>query len=189
MLPQSQQLFVVIGGRPANVRMMNLAARLGLDGSVLILDAGNRANPYLLSKELRRMTIDPFAALKRIRIARAFTCHQVVALLEQTLESGRPRQPLLVLDLLSTFYDESVSVIESRRLLENSLRLLALLNQAAPVVVSARLPHDDFPQRRDFLPRLCELAAQIWEEAPGSPPEFRQGVLPAPDFLPEERGD
>lgn len=177
-LPQTRQLFVVVGGKDANSRIIDLAARLSLMGPLLILDGGNRSNPYPLVKALRRLTNDPVQALNRIQIARAFTCHQVIALLEQTLEERRESRPVLVLDLLSTFYDESVSFRESQRLLERGLHSIQALNQAAPVVVSARPPLADFPQRRVFLLRLCALASQVWEEAPLPEPAAFQLVLP-----------
>jgi hypothetical protein len=58
----------------------------------------------------------------------------MVALLVQTPTS---QAPTLVLDLLSTFYDENVPLLERLRLLEQSLAQLRRLSQPAPVVVSA----------------------------------------------------
>jgi len=177
-LPQSNQLFVVVGGQSAHARLMDLAARLSLAGHLLILDGGNRANPYPLARELRRLTSDPVKALNRIQIARAFTCHQVVALLEQTLEDRRGTRPVLILDLLSTFYDESISLVESQRLLERGLRSIRILNQSAPVVISSRPPLAEFPQRRVFLARICAVASRVWEEAPIPNTAPLQMVLP-----------
>jgi hypothetical protein len=48
-----------------------------------------------------------------VRLSRAFTCYQMLALLAETPAGG---PPTLVLDLLDTFYDESVPLHESRRL-------------------------------------------------------------------------
>ena len=177
-LPQSNQLFVVVGGQVAHARIMDMAARLALSGQLLILDGGNRANPYPLARELRRLTNDPVKALNRIQIARAFTCHQVVTLLEQTLENRGTRRPVLILDLLSTFYDESIPFVESQRLLERAIRSIRLINQGAPVVVSSRPPTVDLPQRRVFVTRLCAIASQVWEEAPVPVLVSQQMVLP-----------
>jgi hypothetical protein len=166
IFPKPNELFVVVGGKSATPHMIDLAVRLALSGPLLILDGGNSANPYPMARELRRHTLDPVRFLQQIQIARAFTCHQVVALLEQTIESGQPRQPVLIFDLLSTFYDESISIVESRRLLECALQAIQVLNRLAPIVVSARQPLNDFPQRKVFFTRLCEIASQVWEEVP-----------------------
>jgi hypothetical protein len=101
-----------------------------------------------------------------------------VALLEQTLEDRRGTRPVLILDLLSTFYDESISFVESQRLLERGLRSIRILNQTVPVVISARPPVVEFPQRRVFLLRLCAVASRVWEEAPIPSEAPLQMVLP-----------
>ncbi len=77
-------------------------------------------------------------ALRRISLARAFTCYQMLTLLNQT--PAIPQQPTIVLDLLATFYDESVRADEALRRLENCLAYLRRLSAQAPVVVSARPP-------------------------------------------------
>jgi hypothetical protein len=160
----SHQLYVAIGARTASSRMLEMAAHLSLRGRILILDCGNRANPYPLARKLRGLTKDPVQALENIDNARAFTCYQVVALLEETAHSGPPFPPVLVFDLLSTFYDESVSFNESQRLLNQSLLFIDRISRSVPVAVSARPPAADFPQRRVFLHQLCQFAGEIWEE-------------------------
>jgi len=77
-------------------------------------------------------------ALARISLARAFTCYQMLTLLSET--PAISQQPTLVLDLLATFYDESVRADEALRLLESCLADLRRLSAQAPVVVSARPP-------------------------------------------------
>jgi hypothetical protein len=77
-------------------------------------------------------------ALARITLARAFTCYQMLTLLSET--PAIPHQPTLALDLLATFYDESVPAAEALRLLERCLVDLRRLSAQAPVVVSARPP-------------------------------------------------
>jgi len=169
-LPNSNQFFVVIGGRAAAGRLLDLAARLALNGPLFLLDCGNRANPLPLVRELRRQTNDPVRALGNIRAARAFTCYQVVALLEQF--GFFPLQPpVLIFDLLASFYDESVSFAEGRRLLEQCLRCLTHIHRSAPLLVSARPPLAGFPERKVFLEMLCGLAERCWiEETPQAQP-------------------
>jgi hypothetical protein len=165
ILPDSNQLYVVLGGRTAAGRLLELAARLALRGPLLVLDCGNRANPLPLVRELRRLTLDPVRVLQNIQSARAFTCYQALALMEQAA-SRTARQPVLIFDLLATFYDESVSYREGQQLLEQSLDCIMRMCQSAPVVVSLRPPLADFPERRAFVEMVCSRSGQFGAEEP-----------------------
>lgn len=168
-LPDTNQLYIVIGSRTAASRLLDLAACLALRGPLLLLDCGNRANPLPLVRELRRLTHDPVQALGNIRVARAFTCYQVVALLDQ-VGYFPIQQPVLILDLLASFYDESVSYAEGRRLLEQCLRCLTHIRRSVPLLVSARPPLADFPERQAFIELLCRISDRYWiEETPHTP--------------------
>ncbi len=175
-LPASNQLCVVIGGRLASGRLLEMAAHLALRGPLLLLDCGNRANPLPVVRALRRLTHDPLQALEHIQAARAFTCYQVAALFEQVSRRPGP-QPILIFDLLATFYDESVSYADGRRLLEHSLGCIDRLRQSAPVLVSARPPLADFPERSTFLDLLCHLSDRYWIEEIPAASTPRQGAL------------
>lgn len=155
--------------------LMNLAARLALEGPLRVLDGGNRFNAYQCSRDLARyLTAHPAQAdesqsglalpgmdaqdaaahgaaaqgagrphtwkqaLERISLARAFTCYQMLTLLGET--PPLLQRPTLALDLLATFYDESVRADEALHLLERCLGDLRRLSAQAPVVVSARPP-------------------------------------------------
>lgn len=173
ILPNANEFYLVVGRRAAAGRLIELAARLALRGPLLVLDCGNRANPQTLARELRRRTNDPVGALRNVVSARAFTCYQVVTLLDQT--AGRPiQQPVLIFDLLATFYDESVSYREGRRLLEHSIQQIQAIRRNAPVVASAAPPPDEFPQRQTFLNRLCSQAGEVWQEQLALAQELQQ---------------
>lgn len=172
-LPNPSQIYLVIGGHSAAQQLLQMAAHLALRGPLLLLDCGNRANPLPLVRELRRQTPDPVHALQNIHSARAFTCNQVLALLAQT--AGAPvQQPVLVFDLLATFYDESISFGEGRRLLAQSLGCLRQIRQTAPLLISARPPLAAFPQRKIFLELLLEMSDRTWLEETPQPPQINQ---------------
>lgn len=162
-MPLPQRLLLVIAPHAARPLMLELAARAALGGALRVLDGGNQFNVYPVAQELRRHTAELRAALQRIRVARAFTCYQMAALLEQ---SPPQAQPTLVLDLLSTFYDEDVRIEEAGQLLKVCLVELRRLAQAGPLVVSARVPPEacaDRPARAALLNQLRAAAAQVWE--------------------------
>ncbi len=117
---------------------MELAARLARQGPVQALDCGNCFKAYSLARYLYLQNLPgkgPAVSnlLERVRVARAFTCYQVLTLLSET--SGG-EFPILALDLLATFYDENVPELERQRLLKTSLVHLQRLCQRAPVIVS-----------------------------------------------------
>ncbi|HMD87594.1 MAG TPA: hypothetical protein VKF38_00395 [Anaerolineaceae bacterium] len=166
IIPNSNKLYFVVGNHAAADRLLDLAARLALQGRLLILDCGNRANPLPLVRELRRLTNDPVQALGNIRLARAFTCYQVTALLEG--QANQPiQQPVLIFDLLATFYDESLTYAEGRRLLDQSLGFMTHICRFAPVLASSKPPPAEFPERKSFLELVCNQSDVLWvEEAP-----------------------
>ncbi len=159
--PISGQLALVLGPHAAQAQMLDLAARLAVGGPVRVLDCGNRFNVYPVARAIRSRTDGLQAALQRIRLARAFTCYQVLALLEEAPDEG---VPTLVIDLLATFYDEDVKLPETQRLLRRCLQQLRRLSQAAPLIVSAQPPKPIIYEERIGLFEAVRAAAKVlWE--------------------------
>jgi hypothetical protein len=101
----------------------------GID--VIVLDGANRFDPYMASSFARRALIPPERLLRRIRIARAFTCYQMATLMGERLvsllrqeEEAAPRQKpwVIVLGPTTTFFDKDVPEREVRPLFEKSLK-------------------------------------------------------------------
>ncbi len=140
-----------------------LTARLALRSPLRILDCGNSFRGYPLAREIRRQNMAVNQVLDRIDIARAFTCYQVPALLSETPADGTPT---LVLDLLSTFYDENINEIERGRLLALSIRHLKRISTRSPLAVSI-LQSTNHPADR-WQEMLMQSASLIWhiEELP-----------------------
>jgi hypothetical protein len=163
--PLPGNLLLVVAPGAGTALMMDLVARLAARGPLRLLDGGNRIDIHAVSRALARLPLDLNTALSRIQLSRAFTCYQVATLLHET-----PVQPVptLVLDLLSTFYDESVPAAESLRLLQSCILQLRRLNQWAPVAVSART---ELPtERPELLQTLQAAADQAWILEPHIPP-------------------
>lgn len=147
------KLGLLLAPDAARETMMALTAVLALQGPVRVVDGGNQFAAYQIARRLRRQTPHLDDALNRITLVRAFTCYQVIALLTQTPATA---VPLLGLDLLATFTDESVPVTESFRLWRLALSHLRRLRCQAPVVVSLRPPPQ--PQRSGLVTLLRETA-------------------------------
>ncbi len=171
--PLPGRLLVLAAAHAAGASMLELAARLAQRGPLRVLDGGNRFNAYIVARCLRRLyasssgPADLPQALGRIRVARAFTCYQMTAMLEQAPESA---SPVLVVDFLNTFYDESVPLAERRRLLEICLEHLERLSQPAAVVVSLRPPRPPLKDPTGFLDCVLAAASLVWfPDAPQEP--------------------
>jgi len=153
-----QQLHLVLAPHRAQRQMMTLlAARLAVTGRVCLVDAGNCFDGYGLARQLRQQTPRWQEALERVSVARAFTCYQVETLLSETVADF---SPVLVLNLLDTFYDENVNLTERLRLLNVSLAELRRLHRAASVAVSTCQPTRDQPA--ELLEMLKDAAGQVW---------------------------
>ncbi len=156
---QPGQRFLIVAP-PALLRPVTLeiSAWLAMRGPVEVLDGGNGFDAYRVARTLRRHTPDLAAALRRIRVARVFTCYQMAALLSRTPATQAPK---LVMDVLATFYDENVALPECARLLSETIRHLHRLSLAAPLVVSAHPPAASQPDRSLLLARLEQITEKI----------------------------
>jgi len=109
---------------------------------VWVVDAANRFDPYRLVREAVRGNLAPREALTRVRVARAFTSHQLLRLLKETFPARLAAGSLvLVLGPVSLFYDEQVPWGERRRLFQDLMRLLARIKaQSALLLLQPLLP-------------------------------------------------
>ncbi len=155
LAPHSLTVFIAPhgGGEP----VVQLLAGLALRGPVSVLDGGNRFPAYRLLRLLGMHTRHPAAAASRVGLRRAFTCYQVLALLEDT--PSLP-DPCLLLDPFATFFDEQVPAVEVNRLLEACLRQLDRLCAAAPLLVA--LSPARTPERAFIVERLCLRADTLY---------------------------
>ena len=90
---------------------------------VVFLDGANSFDPLLIAKIARRTGLVPEELLSRIHISRAFTCHQMQALVTERLADALDRfntNVAIVSGLLSTFYDQDVPFGEAHELLKTT---------------------------------------------------------------------
>jgi hypothetical protein len=128
---------------------------------VIVLDGANRFDPYAVSSFARKESISPESLLKRIRIARAFTCYQMATLMGEKLKSAvaQAQKPwVILLGPITTFLDEDVPEREVRPLFERSLKKVEILaEEGVPFFLfQAMLP---FRSKRAYLmKRLFQFA-------------------------------
>lgn len=163
---RSGSLTVVYAAHAARDEISHVIAQLALRGPVTVLDGGNRFQAYRIGQLLRRYTTEVHSAAERLFIRRAFTCYQMLALLEDT--PALPH-PYLILDPLLTFYDENVRPHEAGRLLEACLGQIERLRHAAPVGVTLGQPI--LEERAFLVQKVCDRADNLFTEelpAPGA---------------------
>lgn len=152
---QTSRLIVIHGCTGSSEVISTLIAELALRAPVHVLDGGNRFTAYKIMRLIRKCTVDVNTAAERIILQRAFTCYQMLSLLEGIAPS---KTPCLALDLLTTFYDETIQMHEAQRVLENCLAHLERLSLSSPVVLT--LAHPKNMERAFFTDLIMEYADQ-----------------------------
>lgn len=133
--------------------MLNLAIYLGLQDGVLIIDGSNRFDLHYVAYGLRRFTPRWERGAKQTLIVRAFTCYEMVKALEKCADGS---QPILVMDMLSTFYDEAVTDRQSQLLAKRCLAAIGIHKQTRPVVVTLSPPRADQNGRAELNSLVLE---------------------------------
>jgi hypothetical protein len=142
--------------REQRVQMLACIAHLALEQQVVVLDGGMLFNAYRVVMAACGQT----CILHHIRFARAFTCYQMVALLER---APAEEACVVVLDLLATFQDKNVPVSERMRLLKTCLPHLTRLSQARGALVSVGLVAGMSPESQPLFNLLEREAAQVYD--------------------------
>lgn len=130
-------LFVLYGHPAANsLAQKLLLVPLSRNRQVTLLDAGNVFDPYLITRMAQALGREPRELLSKILVSRSFTCHQTHALVRRMASPNNRVSPfVLVLSLLSTFYDDEVALSERRALLKRTITLLKRISKEGGTVL------------------------------------------------------
>lgn len=127
------------------VRSVTPMDRGGLGSEAVFIDGGNIFNPYVAADVARSLGLDPSFVLERIYVSRAFTVHQLSALVLERLEGflGQCRAGLVyVSDICRLFMDRGVSEAEARSLfLKVCSRLSEVAERHGLIVLASYTPH------------------------------------------------
>lgn len=162
---QTTKLFVLQGCGGASEAISTLIAEASLRAPVHVLDGGNRFAAYRVMRLIRRRTVNIKRAADHIILQRAFTCYQMLGLLEGTAAG---KTPCILLDLLTTFHDETIPTHEARRVLQNCLAHLERLSLSSPVVLTLMPPgNTERAFFADLLMECADIHVKLEEPAPG----------------------
>ena len=154
--PERIKLHVLTSQERGNIG--DLIAMTALRGPLTII-AGNEWLPtYQVPKMLRRYTTAIKETLDRVHLARAFTCYQMMDILENTAPI---REPLLMINFLFTFYDENIGLDVRKRILEQCLQKLKILSVSRPVAMLIERMPKKHKEYEEFYPLLESMAHEI----------------------------
>ncbi len=140
---------ILLQGVPFVMRLgLTIAVRSLLAGDRLCwVDGVNAFNPYAVARLARRAGRNPKEVLARVYVSRAFTCHQLHALVVERLPQAvreLPADGVVAVGLGATFHDHEVPPPEAASLFDEVVQGLERLTaQGVPVlVVNPYLPQD-----------------------------------------------
>jgi hypothetical protein len=119
-------------------------------GRISLLEGANRFHPYRIGELGRAFGVDAAETLRRIRLARAFTAYQMVALVDGWAREVRRRAPTLLVghDLPALFADAEIPDDERSALLGHIARTLATLVREVRLPLLLTLSPDGFARFR-----------------------------------------
>jgi hypothetical protein len=155
---------LIVGGRPETLTVYLTALAASLGRNVLVADGANAFDPYVVSKFARREGIPAEELLKKIFVARAFTCHQLATLIRERLEPGlTPGASSLVVLLgpCTMFFDEDVPGAEATLLFRKTLAQVQKMSQAGVAFLMSQSFSGFNSRRRLLLRELVCLADAV----------------------------
>lgn len=143
-----------------------MAWRLLHEEPVILVDGANIVDLPLILRLTRENQKDPRTLLGRIHLSRAFTIHQLEAVIGERLEGAFDQYQsrlCFVSGLLDLFYDEEVPRWEAKRILQRVLETLRrLADRGRRVIVIAPDPPGPSTKRRDLVTRVAKAADRIF---------------------------
>ncbi|MBS7657421.1 hypothetical protein KEJ33_05810 [Candidatus Bathyarchaeota archaeon] len=184
---------VVRGSRMCHVLSELLCVRCqlpdgmgGVGSSAVFVDGGNLFDPYLASEVSLLLGLEPETALSNIWVSRAFTSHQMTALLTERLCEILNREGsrlVVVSDIAELYCDLDIGVLEAKRTFNNvtcflwnlarEKRLLAVSTSLASRERRKRQLEHYLLGRADVVVRVDEGNAHLQltlEKHPSEPP-------------------
>lgn len=149
-----------------------LFASMAMRGPFYAIAGGEWLPTYALVQSIRRRTPQVKEIMGRVRLARPFTCYQLLDLLEDI----RPeRDPILVLDLLHHFYNPDIQPGVRKRVLEQSCRQMQRLALSRPLLVFVEQMQTE--EYAGYFPLVAAIADDILQTDQVPDPEDSQLAL------------
>lgn len=144
--------------------------RLAIRGPVRVVVGGNRISFDRLPLILGAQVGNVYEIMDRILVSRAETCYQMHDVLT-ALESSP--MPLVITDLLESFYEEDLAMPEVALLLQKCLTHIYRLSETAAILISANRD----PARPKLIESLQQHSDQRFYFQPFPPEEEAQSAF------------
>jgi hypothetical protein len=155
-IKQTHGLTLILTPDKARNGQTDLIAGLLLNDPLFIVAGGEWLPAFNLPRILRGRTLQIKHLTDRLRTARAATCYRLLDSLSNLPTQG---EPLLVLDLLHTFFDPNVRLTFRFRVLRQCCdHLKRLASYRSVIVVMQELPLAEYEK---FLPIVSSVAKKI----------------------------
>ncbi|MBM4332617.1 MAG: hypothetical protein FJ117_15610 [Deltaproteobacteria bacterium] len=146
---------LIVGKRPEALAVYLTAFAAFSGFRVLVADGANAFDPYVVSRFARGEGFPPDELLKKISVARAFTCHQLATLIRERLQpelSPGASSLVVLLGPCTMFFDEDVPGEEAAFLFRKTLAKVQEMSQEGVSFLMSQ-SFSGFNKRRSFLLR------------------------------------
>ena len=137
------------------------AASAAAGSRLSLIEGANRFPAYAIAERGRAFGVDPRDVLHRIRLARAFTAYQLVALVDGWAREVRRARPtwLVAHELPQLFYDDDLPEEERGPLLAHVAATLQRVAESTgrPLLLTSAGGFGRFPGLREHGPRCFDL--------------------------------
>lgn len=147
--------------------MQEFVGRFALQTEIKVIVGANRISFDQLPLILGERVGEVYEVMDRILVSRAESCYQMEDVLA-ALEPGPA--PIIIIDMLASFYDEDLSLGEVTLLLKKCLRRIHQLSDAAPILISAEVDAAR-PELLELLERHCDQRFYFQPEEPAPDPQ------------------
>jgi hypothetical protein len=152
-IPKIRGLTLILTKDKARQSKTELIARLILSGPLFVLSGDEWLPSFDLPRIIRERTTEIKSVMSRLCTARTSTCHRLFDSLANIPSKG---EPILVLDLLHTFYDTDVPLRVRLFRLRDCCRELKRLAFYRPVIVMTQeMAGEEYEK---FIPALRSVS-------------------------------
>jgi hypothetical protein len=156
-IPKRRGLTLILTLDRARQNKTNLIARLILSGPLFVLSGDEWLPSFDLPRLIRERTTEIKRTMDRLHTARASTCHRLFDALATIPSHG---EPILVLEVLHTFYDTDVPLrVRLFRLRECCRELKRLAFYRPVIVVIQEMAGEDYEK---LIPALFSVSDQTF---------------------------
>lgn len=145
-------LSLILTQNSARTSKTDLIAHLILKGPLFVISGDEWLPAFALPRIIRSHTTHVKRIMDHLYTVRASTCYRLLDSLLSTAPNG---EPILVLELLNTFYDDDIPLRTRLLKLRDCCRELKRLSYHRPVIVMMRELKDE--NYENFLPALSSV--------------------------------